>query len=71
MRTALAEIESSDGQSEEASEGDSFVDIMGGLEGKIGGESEGFTFEDALQLAALLSDIVLESVVNSLDLPLC
>ena len=37
MRRALAEIEASDGRAEEASEGDSFVDIMGGLERETGG----------------------------------
>ena len=68
---ALEEVEASDSRTEEASEGDSFVDIIGGLEKETGGESEGFTFEDILQRADLLSETVLEGVVHSLDLPLC
>ena len=32
MRRALEEVEASSGRAEEASEGDSFVDIMGSLE---------------------------------------
>ena len=63
MRRALEQVE--------ASEGDSFVDIMGGLEKETGVESEGFTFEDVLQRADLLSEIVLEGVVDTNDLPLC
>ena len=59
MRRALEEIEASDGLAEEASGGDSFVDIMGGLEKGTGGESEGFTFADILQRADLLSETVL------------
>ena len=34
VRRALAEVEASVGRDEEANEGDSFVDIMGGLEKK-------------------------------------
>ena len=34
VRRALEEVEASDGWAEEASEGDSFVDIMGSLEKK-------------------------------------
>ena len=49
VRRALDEAEASDGRTEEASEGDSFVDIMGGLEKEIEGESEGFTFQDIVQ----------------------
>ena len=71
MRRALEEVEASDSWTEEASEGDSFVDIMGGLEKKNGVESEGFTFADNLQHADLLSDTVLEGVVAAPDLPLC
>ena len=71
MRRALEEIESSDSRTEETSESDSFVDIMGGLEKKTGGESEGFTFADFLLRADLLSETVLEGVVDTLDLPLC
>ena len=71
MRRALEEVEASDILTEEASEGDSFVDIMGGLEKESGGESEGFTFADILQRADLLSETVLEGVVDTLDLPLC
>ena len=68
---ALREVEASDRRSEKASEGDSFVDILGGLEKKTGGKSEGFTFEDILQRAVLLSETLLEAVVDTLDLPLC
>ena len=71
VRIALEEVEASDSRTEEASEGDSFVDIMGGLEKKNGAESEGFTFADILQRADLLSETVLEDVVATLDLPLC
>ena len=47
------------------------MDIRGGLEKETGCESEGFTFEDILQRANLLSETVLESVVNTPDLSLC
>ena len=49
VRRALEEVEASDSRTEEASEGDSFVDIMGRLENETGGESEAFTFADILQ----------------------
>ena len=48
-----------------------FVDIMGGLERNSGSESEGFTFADILQRAELLSESLLEHVVDTPDLPLC
>ena len=59
VRRVLEEIEASDSRAEEAIEGDSFVDIMGGLDKKVGGESEGFTFADNLQRADPLSEFVL------------
>ena len=68
---ALEEIEASDSRTEEASEGDSFVDIMGGLEKGTAGESERFTFVDILQRADLTSETVLEGMVDTPDLPLC
>ena len=71
VRRALEEVEASDSRTEEASEGDSFVGIMDSLENKTGRESEGFTFADILQLADLLSETVLEGVVDTPDLPLC
>ena len=71
LRRALEEFKASDSRTEETSEGYSFVDIMGGLEKESGGESEGFTFEDILQRADLLSETVLEGVVDTPDLPLC
>ena len=71
VRRALDEVEASDSRTEEASEGDSLVDIMGGLEMETGGESEGFTFAETLQRADLLSETVLEGVVDTPDLPLC
>ena len=54
VRRALEEVEASDSRTEETSERDSFVDIMGGLKKKTGGESAGFTFENILQRADLL-----------------
>ena len=71
VSSAFEEVEASDSRTEEASEGDSFVDIMGGLEKDTGGESEGFTFEDILQREDLLSETVLEGVADTPDLPLC
>ena len=71
VRRVLEEIEASDSRMEEASEGDSFVDIMGGLDKEVGGESEGFTFADILRRAGRLSETVLEGVVGVPDLPLC
>ena len=55
-RRALDEVEASDSRTEETSEGDSFVDIMGRLDKETGGESEGLTFADILQRADLLSE---------------
>ena len=71
LRRALEDVEASDGRAEEASEGESFVDIMGSLDKETGVESEGFTFADILQGADLLSEIVLEGVVDTRNLPLC
>ena len=71
VRRALEEVEASDCRAEKASEGDSFVDIMVGLEKENGGESEGFTFADILQRADLLSETVMEGVVTTPVLPLC
>ena len=71
VRRAMEEIEASDSRTEEASEGDSFVDIMGSLENETGGESEGFTFADILQRADLLSEPVPEGMVDSPDFLLC
>ena len=71
VRRMLEEIKASDSRTEEASEGDSFVDIMGGLDKEVGGESEGFTFADILQRADPLSETVLEGVIGVPDLPLC
>ena len=71
VRKVLEEIEASDSGTEEASQGDSFVDIMGGLDKEVGFESEGFTFADILQRADPLSETVLEGLVGVPDLPLC
>ena len=68
VRRALAEVGASVGQSQERSEGDSFVVIIGGLKKETGGESEGFTFADILQRADLLSETVLKGVVDTSDL---
>ena len=67
----LEEIEANKSRTEEASEGDSFVDIMGGLDKEVGRELEGFTLADILQRADPLSETVLEGVVGVPDLPLC
>ena len=71
VRRALEEIKARDSRTEEASEGDSFVDIMGSLDKKVGFESEGFTFADILRRADPLPETVLEGVVGVPDLPLC
>ena len=71
VRRAFAEVEASVGRAEETSEGDSFVDIMDGLEKETAGESEGFTIADILQRADFLSETVLQGVVDTFDLPLC
>ena len=54
VRRALEEGAASDGRAEEASEEDSFVDIMCSLERETGGESEGFTIANIPQRADLL-----------------
>ena len=71
VNRALEEIEASDSRTEEASECDSFADIMDGWEKETAGESERFTFADILQRADLLSGTVLEGMVDTPDLPLC
>ena len=71
VRRALEEVAASDGQAEEASEGDTFVDIIGSLEKETGSESEGFSFADILQRADLLSETLLEGVVDTHELSLC
>ena len=71
VKRVLKEIEANDSRTEEASEGGSFIDIMGGLDKKFGCESEGFTFPDILRRADPLSETVLEGVVGVPDLPLC
>ena len=71
VRRVLEEIEASDSRTEEASEGESFIDIMGGLEEEVGSESEGLTLADILRRADPLSETVLEGMVGVPDLPLC
>ena len=51
VRRILGEIEASDSRTEEASEGESFINIMGGLEEEVGSESEGLTLADILRRA--------------------
>ena len=63
-RRVLEEIEASDSRTEEASEGDSFVDIMGSLDKEVGFELEGFTFTDTLRRADPLPETVLEGVIG-------
>ena len=71
VRRVLEEIEASDSRTEEASEGESFIDIIGGLEEEVGSESEGLTLADILRRADPLSETVLEGMVGVPDLPLC
>ena len=71
VRRVLEEIEASDSRSEEASEEESFIDIMGGLVEEVGSESEGLTLADILRRADPLSKTVLEGMVGVPDLPLC
>ena len=71
VRRASEEVAASHSRTEEASEVDSFVDIMGGLKKETGCESEGFTLADIVQRADLLSKTALEGVVGTPDLPLC
>ena len=71
VRRVLEEIEASDSRTEEASEGGSFIDIMGSLEEEVGSESEGLTLANILRRADPLSETVLEGMVGVRDLPLC
>ena len=71
VRRMLEEIEASDCRTEERSEGESFIDIMGGLEEEFGSESEGLTLADILRCADPLLETVLEGMVGVSDLPLC
>ena len=71
VRSLLEEIVASDSRTEETIEGESFIDIMGGLEEKVGSESEGLTLADILRRADPLSETVLEGMVGVPDLPLC
>ena len=71
VRRMLGEIEANGCRTEEASEGESFTDIMGGLEEKVGSESEGLTLADILRRADPLPETVLEGMVGVPDLPLC
>ena len=60
-----------DRRAEEASKGEaSFVDIMASIERKSVGKSKRFTFTDILQCANLLLKILMESVVDTVELPL-
>ena len=71
VRRVLEEIEASDSRTEAASEGESFIDIMGGLEEEVGSESEGLTLADIVRRADPLSETVVEGMVGVPDLPLC
>ena len=70
VKRVFEEIEASHSQTEETSEGDSFVDIVGGLEKEVGGDSEWLTFADILQRADSLSETLLQGVVGVPYLPL-
>ena len=54
---------------EEADDNDSFVDIMSGITGVGGAESEGWTFADALARANLSMETLAEGVVDTSCLP--
>ena len=71
MRRVLEDIEASDSRTEEASEGGSFIDIMGSLEEEVGSESEGLTLAVILRRADPLSETVLKGMFGVRDLPLC
>ena len=71
VRRVLVDVEASDSRTEEASEGESFIDIMGSLEEEVGSESEELTLADILRRADPLSETVLEGMVGVSDLPLC
>ena len=71
VRRVLEDIEATDSRTEEASEGESFVDIMGSLEEEVGSESEELTFADILRRVDSLSETVLEGMVGFPELPLC
>ena len=71
MRRMLEEIEASDSRTEEASEGGSFIDIMGSLEEDAGRESEGLTLADIQRRADPLPETFLEGMVGVRDSPLC
>ena len=67
----MREIEAIDSRTEEASEGESFIDIMGGLEEGVGSESEGLTLADILRRSDPLPETVPEGMVGVPYLPLC
>ena len=71
VRSILGGIAASVSRTEEASEGESFIDIMGGLEEDVGSESQGLTLADILRRADPLPETVLEGMVGVPDLPLC
>ena len=76
MRRALEENEADVGshaecRAAEANDGGSFVDIMGNRERDTGGESEGLTFADILQRAYLLSETLLDGVVDAPRMTWC
>ena len=71
VRSLLEVIAANDSRTEEASEGESFIDITGGLEEEVGSESEGLTLAYILRRADPLSETVLEGMVGVPDLPLC
>ena len=70
MGRVLKEIDASDSRTEEASEGGSFIDIVGSLEEEVGSESEGLSLADILWRADPLPETVLEDMVGVRDLPL-
>ena len=72
LEEAAASVAShSECRAEEASEGESLVDIKGSLKRETRVESERFTSADILQRADFSSTTLLEGVVSALDFPLC
>ena len=59
VRRMFEDIGASDSRIEEASEGESFIDIMGSLEEEGGSESEGLTLADILRRGDPLPETVL------------
>ena len=71
MRSALEEVEESDGRADEASEGDSFVDVMGSLEKKLEVNQKDSLLRTFYNVQIYCQKLCWRSVVNFPDSPLC